>query len=204
MTENIKKSSRNNSPKQHVTEQKKKQKITYADLDSDFISLENELADLRLSVVKIQTKLRQIRQKQRKYSSDLSKKAKAKAKEIIKGKTASGKKLVIKSSKDNVDVDVDVMENLNNEPLNLSKELCKFLEIETDVKLTSIEVCKRISTYINKNNLQDKINIKSDRKLKTLLKVPKGETLTCFNWQTYLEKHYIKNSDNNDDNGDDK
>lgn len=201
MTEKLKKPSRNNSPK-HITEQKKKQKITYADLDSDFINLENELSDLRLSVAKIQTKLRQIRQKQRKYSSDLSKKAKAKAKEIIKGKTTSGKKSVIKSSKDNVDV--DVIENLNNEPLNLSKELCKFLEIEIDVKLTSIEVCKRISTYINKNNLQDKINIKADRKLKALLKVPKGETLTCFNWQTYLEKHYIKNSDNNGDNEDDK
>ena len=76
--------------------------------------------------------------------------------------------------------------------VNLSKELCQFLNIEEDTKLNCSEVSRRMNIYFTNNSLQDGVNIKMDKKLKDLLKPEKDEQVTYFNLQKYLKKHYIK------------
>jgi chromatin remodeling complex protein RSC6 len=54
-------------------------------------------------------------------------------------------------------------------------------------------VTREINAYIRTNNLQDKENgrrINPDSKLKSLLKLKKGEELTYFNLQRYMSPHF--------------
>jgi chromatin remodeling complex protein RSC6 len=56
-------------------------------------------------------------------------------------------------------------------------------------------VTREINTYIKANKLQDPTNgrhIIPDAKLKTLLKIKKGEELTYFNLQKYMSTHFAK------------
>jgi chromatin remodeling complex protein RSC6 len=54
-------------------------------------------------------------------------------------------------------------------------------------------VTREINAYIRNNSLQDKENgrrINPDTKLKSLLKLKKGEELTYFNLQRYMSPHF--------------
>jgi chromatin remodeling complex protein RSC6 len=53
-------------------------------------------------------------------------------------------------------------------------------------------VTKAITTYVKEKNLKDKHTIKPDTKLKALLGVAAEDTLTYFNLQRYLNRHYLK------------
>ena len=78
-------------------------------------------------------------------------------------------------------------------PTPISKELAEFLGKSDGSEMARTEVTREINAYIRTNNLQDKENgrrINPDTKLKTLLKLKKGEELTYFNLQRYMSPHF--------------
>jgi len=78
-------------------------------------------------------------------------------------------------------------------PTLISKELSEFLGKADGAEMARTEVTREINTYIRTNNLQDKDNgrrINPDSKLKSLLKLKKGEELTYFNLQRYMSPHF--------------
>lgn len=80
-------------------------------------------------------------------------------------------------------------------PENLSGELCRFLDINENIKMLRTDVTRKIVNYIEEHDLHNPNNkneIILDNKLQLLLKVPGGETLTYFNLNSYLWNHYLK------------
>ena len=78
-------------------------------------------------------------------------------------------------------------------PTLISKELSEFLGKSDGSEMARTEVTREINAYIRNNNLQDKENgrrINPDTKLKSLLKLKKGEELTYFNLQRYMSPHF--------------
>ncbi|MBM3453944.1 MAG: hypothetical protein FJX80_02230 [Bacteroidetes bacterium] len=78
-------------------------------------------------------------------------------------------------------------------PTPISKELAEFLGKSDGHEMARTEVTREINAYIRNNNLQDKENgrrINPDAKLKSLLKLKKGEDLTYFNLQRYMSPHF--------------
>jgi upstream activation factor subunit UAF30 len=78
-------------------------------------------------------------------------------------------------------------------PTLISKELSDFLGKSDGSEMARTEVTREINAYIRNNNLQDKENgrrINPDAKLKSLLKLKKGEELTYFNLQRYMSPHF--------------
>ena len=78
-------------------------------------------------------------------------------------------------------------------PTPISKELAEFLGKSDGSEMARTEVTREINAYIRTNNLQDKENgrrINPDTKLKTLLKLKKGDELTYFNLQRYMSPHF--------------
>ena len=78
-------------------------------------------------------------------------------------------------------------------PTLISKELSEFLGTSDGSEMARTEVTREINAYIRNNNLQDKENgrrINPDSKLKSLLKLKKGEELTYFNLQRYMSPHF--------------
>ena len=79
-------------------------------------------------------------------------------------------------------------------PTKISKDLCKFMGVTEGTQLARTEVTKYIIQYIKDNNLPDKSNkkiINPNNKLKSLLKIDKGDEITYFNLQKYMNKHFI-------------
>ena len=80
-------------------------------------------------------------------------------------------------------------------PTLISAELASFLGKAEGSEMARTEVTREINAYIRQHNLQDKENgrkINPDAKLKTLLKLKKGEELTYFNLQRYMSPHFAK------------
>jgi upstream activation factor subunit UAF30 len=78
-------------------------------------------------------------------------------------------------------------------PTLISKELAEFLGKTDGAEMARTEVTREINAYIRNNSLQDKENgrrINPDTKLKSLLKLKKGEELTYFNLQRYMSPHF--------------
>jgi len=82
-------------------------------------------------------------------------------------------------------------------PTLISKELAEFLGKTDGSEMARTEVTREINAYIRNNSLQDKENgrrINPDAKLKSLLKLKKGEELTYFNLQRYMSPHFSAKS----------
>ena len=80
-------------------------------------------------------------------------------------------------------------------PAVISKELCTFLGKPKGTEMARTEVTKYLTNYIKEHNLQDAENkrrILPDKKLSSLLNVPKDDTLTYFNLQKYMKVHFPK------------
>ena len=80
-------------------------------------------------------------------------------------------------------------------PTRISDELAEFLGKTVGTEMARTVVCKEIYSYIRANKLQDPANgrkINPDLKLSKLLKINKGEELTYFNFQKYMNHHFIK------------
>jgi len=98
-----------------------------------------------------------------------------------------------------------IIEKANNKPkrkpsgfalkVNISQELKTFMGVDEDVMVARTEVTKFLIAYIKKHNLQnpsDRRIIECDDSLKKLLHVPKGDILTYFNIQRYMNVHFPK------------
>lgn len=80
-------------------------------------------------------------------------------------------------------------------PALISKELADFLGKPQGTEMARTDVTREINTYIREHKLQDPSNgrkINPDKKLTTLLKIPKGDELTYFNLQRYMSPHFAK------------
>ncbi len=99
-----------------------------------------------------------------------------------------------KRTKREVDPSKPKRPNVFQEPQNVSVDLCKFFGKPTGTQMSRAEVTSGVSTYVKKHGLQNKHEIKPDSNLKGLLGVSDADTLTYFNIQKYLNKHYIKNT----------
>jgi|MDTG01.3.fsa_nt_gb hypothetical protein len=78
-------------------------------------------------------------------------------------------------------------------PLEVSKELHKFLSLPDGDLIARTEVTRAITAYCKKHNLQnpdDKRQINADKTLTKLLRLGKEDTLTFFNLQKFLKPHY--------------
>lgn len=82
-----------------------------------------------------------------------------------------------------------------NRPMEVSNELRTFLGLEADAKISRGEVTRRITQYVNDNNLKHPDNgrhIILDDGLRTLLNPPSDVQITYMNLQRYLSGHYVK------------
>ena len=80
-------------------------------------------------------------------------------------------------------------------PTLISTELASFLGKPVGTEMARTEVTREINTYIKEHKLQDPTNgrtIIPDAKLKSLLKIKKGDLLTYFNLQKYMSTHFAK------------
>lgn len=79
------------------------------------------------------------------------------------------------------------------EPVSVSKELTTFMKLNDGDKVARTEVTKYLSGYIKEHNLKSQENgrvILPNEALEALLCVNK-ETLTFFNLQRFMNKHFI-------------
>lgn len=82
-------------------------------------------------------------------------------------------------------------------PALISDELATFLSKPSGTQMARTEVTREINAYIRQHNLQDKVNgrqINADKKLSTLLSLSSSDTLTYFNLQKYMSRHFPKSS----------
>ena len=82
-----------------------------------------------------------------------------------------------------------------NIPRKITPEFRKFLNIGEDELITRSQVNKKISEYVNANNLKHPENgriILIDDALRSLLEPPEDVQITYLNIQKYLSRHYIK------------
>ena len=84
-------------------------------------------------------------------------------------------------------------------PTKVTNDLCKFMNREEGSEIARTDVTKALIQYIESNNLQNSENKKiifPDEKLKVLLGLDetKDVTLTYFNLQKYMNKHFVKNT----------
>ena len=86
-------------------------------------------------------------------------------------------------------------------PSKVTNDLCKFMNRDIGSEIARTDVTKALITYIESNNLQNSENKKiivPDEKLKILLGLNDEDTttLTYFNIQKYMNKHFVKNTSN--------
>ena len=82
-------------------------------------------------------------------------------------------------------------------PALISDELATFLSKPSGTQMARTEVTREINAYIRQHNLQDKDNgrqINADKKLSTLLSLSSSDTLTYFNLQKYMSRHFPKSA----------
>jgi upstream activation factor subunit UAF30 len=77
-------------------------------------------------------------------------------------------------------------------PVQITEELCSFLVQPKGTLMSRSQVTKAVNNYVKEHDLKNKHDIKPDAALKKLLLVPDTESLTYFNLQRYLNRHYVK------------
>ena len=78
-------------------------------------------------------------------------------------------------------------------PVNITDELCVFMNIKEGTKVARTEVTRFLNKYITDNQLQNtqaKTKINADEPLKKLLRLNQEE-LTYFNLQKYMNQHFV-------------
>ena len=81
------------------------------------------------------------------------------------------------------------------EPMNVSKELAKFLKIGTGEQLTKASVMKMVSTYIKEKNLQiadDKRKFVPNKELVKIFGIPKAQNMTFVEINKHVSQHLSK------------
>jgi chromatin remodeling complex protein RSC6 len=77
-------------------------------------------------------------------------------------------------------------------PVQVTDELCAFLAKPKGTLMSRSEVTKGVNGYVKEKNLKNKHDITPDAALKKLLQIADGDSLTYFNLQRYLNRHYVK------------
>ena len=77
-------------------------------------------------------------------------------------------------------------------PVQVTDELCAFLSKPKGTLMSRSEVTKGVNGYVKEKNLKNKHDITPDAALKKLLLIADGDSLTYFNLQRYLNRHYVK------------
>ena len=80
-------------------------------------------------------------------------------------------------------------------PTKISPELAAFLGVEASVELARTDVIKRVAGYIKANQLENPENrreIRPDAALGKLLSADPEDSVTYFNLQKYMSKHFQK------------
>ena len=77
-------------------------------------------------------------------------------------------------------------------PVQVTEELCTFLSKPKGTLMSRSEVTKGVNGYVKEKNLKNKHDITPDAALKKLLQIADGDSLTYFNLQRYLNRHYVK------------
>ena len=86
-------------------------------------------------------------------------------------------------------------QNKNQEPMNLSKDLEKFLSLEHGTKLTKAEVMRSVSSYIKTKGLQleeNKRKFKPDTKMSKLFSMNKNTEFTFVEINKHVSSHLTK------------
>ena len=81
------------------------------------------------------------------------------------------------------------------EPMNVSKELAKFLKIGNGQQLTKAEVMKMVSTYIKDKNLQiadDKRKFVPNNALVKIFGISKAQNMTFVEINKHVSQHLSK------------
>lgn len=134
---------------------------------SDLISV---IQQLKISITNLQKEVKQLEKKSNKKIKQL--KSELEKKKYVKKKPSGFAK-----------------------PTKISNELCEFLDKPFGSEVARTEVTQYLITYIKENELQNSVNkqcITPDEKLQSLLDAPKDETITFFNIQGHMNKHFIK------------
>jgi chromatin remodeling complex protein RSC6 len=85
------------------------------------------------------------------------------------------------------------------EPVRVSKELCTFMKLNQEDKVARTEVTKYLSSYIKEHNLKSPENgriIVPNTELSALLGAKEEDTITYFNLQRFMNKHFVSSSSN--------
>ena len=77
-------------------------------------------------------------------------------------------------------------------PSMISSELCDFMGKEHGSEVARTEVTQYIIGYIKEKNLGQSKKIQPDEKLKELLGTTEEDSVTYFNLQKYMNKHFPK------------
>ncbi len=77
-------------------------------------------------------------------------------------------------------------------PVQVTDELCAFLSKPKGTLMSRSEVTKGVNGYVKEKSLKNKHDITPDAALKKLLQIADGDSLTYFNLQRYLNRHYVK------------
>jgi hypothetical protein len=77
-------------------------------------------------------------------------------------------------------------------PVPISDELSTFLGRGKNSSVSRAFVNKSLNEYIKSHSLNQGQNINPDAPLRKLLSVPETESLTIFNLQKYLRRHFLK------------
>ena len=78
-------------------------------------------------------------------------------------------------------------------PYTLSDDMCKFLDMDKNSKLSRIDVTKKLYKYIESYNLRDENNnriVILDENLANLFNLPVGKQVTFYEIQYLLQSHF--------------
>jgi hypothetical protein len=77
-------------------------------------------------------------------------------------------------------------------PVPISDELSAFLGLGKSASVSRASVNKSLNDYIKSHGLNQGQNINPDATLRKLLAVPESESLTIFNIQKFMRRHFLK------------
>ena len=89
-------------------------------------------------------------------------------------------------------VEVKRAPSIFERPTQITEELCSFLGRSKGTLMSRSEVTKAVNNYVKEKNLKNKHTIVADAPLRKLLSITEADTLTYFNLQKYLNRHYVK------------
>lgn len=143
----------------------------FEELTESFSSILDTISYFKIQMTELQNNIRKLEKKTKKSFKKINKELEKKKKQYSTKKPSGFAK-----------------------PCKVSNELCDFMNKPNGTELARTEVTQYIIQYIKDNNLQNQENkkyIKADNKLYKLLDLNENDTLTYFNLQSYMNKHFL-------------